>query len=255
MSYCKSESRTFHVTTSSNVVAQALLTAYIRELQRQTMAKVDAAGVAGPAAEYLWTPQLKFEGMGEHCMELCSLLSSAIRGDDSQLMPSATDVVHAINVALCVSGPRSGLAQPAFPPGEPDNPKEYPPGTTFRGGGFDDQFRDFFTKNKKYRVPGLLATSFDRSTAENFRDNIGWRPPGSLGILWVVHVDPDGKHDPAKRCNHVNYVSHSHIVDKRTGKPAASEYLFTAFSVFTVLSAHWGDDKLDDEALPNAPWY
>ena len=94
-------------------------------------------------------------------------------------MPATADVVHAVNDALCVDAPRKGMAEWQFPPGD----DEYPPGTTFRGGGFDDQFQDFFTEGKTYRVPGFFATSFDRATAENFRDNIGWRPPGGSGIL------------------------------------------------------------------------
>ena len=48
----------------------------------------------------------------------------------------------------------------------------FPPnGQIFRGGGFDDSFRGFFTVGKQYRVPGFLATSFSRSKAEEFLFN------------------------------------------------------------------------------------
>ena len=36
------------------------------------------------------------------------------------------------------------------------------------GGGFDDAHRDFFTVGKQFRVPGFLATSFERATALRF---------------------------------------------------------------------------------------
>ena len=224
-----------------------------------TLRKVDAAAEAGPAAELLWTSALKFEGLPPaHCRELCSLLNAALRGDDALLMPVTAGLTHAINDALCVGGPRVGLARAQFPRGD----AEHPPGTTFRGGGFDDRHRGFFVAGRKYRVPGFLATSFDRRTAERFRDNIGWRPPGGVtNVLWVVHVDPAGEHDPAKRCKHVNYVQSTHVGGE-------AEYLFSAYSVFTVVSVRWGADKrhhvelraspdnaLEDDALPSAPWY
>ena len=51
-------------------------------------------------------------------------------------------------------------------------------------------------------------------------------------MLWVVHVDPAGEHDMEKRCKHVNYVSHT-LVD------GEAEFLFTAYSVFTVRKVEW----------------
>jgi hypothetical protein len=42
-------------------------------------------------------------------------------------------------------------------------------GVTYRGGGFDDAHRSFFTAKKQYRQPCYLATSFSRSKAEEFR--------------------------------------------------------------------------------------
>ena len=76
-------------------------------------------------------------------------------------------------------------------------------------------------------------------------------------------MDPAGEHDRARRCKHVNYVRKS-LVD------GEKEYLFTAYSVFTVLNVDWSDDDMamsrieleaaldnsaEDEGLPLAPWY
>ena len=242
---------------------QILLETFIEKLQRETAkhSMVDVCAEAGPAAELLWTSALRFNGMGAHCLELCSLLNRSLRDDNKQLMPATADLVHAINDALCVAGPRKGLARHEFPPGD----HGYPPGTTFRGTGFDDRFRSFFENDKKYRVPGLLATSFSRTTAEEFRDRAA--ADGGPGVLWVVHVDPAGEHDMSKRCKHVNFLSHSHILDAR-GNPKEAEYLFTAYSVFEVVSTHWAadrkhtvvlraapDNSIEDDTLPSAPWY
>ena len=88
-------------------------------------------------------------------------------------------------------------------------------------------------------------------------------------------MDPAGEADPSKRCKHVNLVQKSLV-------PGEQEYLFTAYSIFTVRSVVWGADgaphriELDaasdnraeaeggegrwatpagSERLPLAPWY
>ena len=98
---------------------------------------------------------------------------------------------------------------------------------------------------------------------------------GFQSVLWIVHVDPAGEHDLAKRCKHVNFVEHSLV-------PGEEEYLFTAYSIFTVRSVAWGaggaphrieldaasDNRAEAEGgagrwatpansehLPLAPWY
>ena len=40
-----------------------------------------------------------------------------------------------------------------------------PDNVCYRGGGFDDQYRSFFIKGRKYRQPGFVATSFSRDVA------------------------------------------------------------------------------------------
>ncbi len=94
-------------------------------------------------------------------------------------------------------------------------------------------------------------------------------------------MDPAGEADVTKRCKHVNFVSHSLVVDE-LGDPVEQEYLFTAYSIFTVRAVAWGEGgaphriELDaatdnraeaeggdgrwatpagSEALPPAPWY
>jgi len=80
--------------------------------------------------------------------------------------------------------------------------------------------------------------------------------------LWVVHVDPRGRDDAAHRCKHVNFVRHALVEGEH-------EYLFAAYSVFTVRRCVWADgdelsrieidaalDNLTErEDLPLAPWY
>jgi hypothetical protein len=86
---------------------------------------------------------------------------------------------------------------------------------------------------------------------------------GKPAVLWEVHVDPAGEHDPVRRCKHVNYVLNSLVGREH-------EYLFTAYSVFTVRRVEWSadattlsrieleaalDNSVEDEDLPLAPWY
>ena len=207
-------------------------------------------GEVGATAELLWTSDEIFVGMNEHAKEFCSLLNAAIRSDDERLMPSTALLVRAIN-ALCVAR-RNGEAQPEFPTN----------GRTFRGTAFANAHRHFYVEGKKYRVPGFFATSFDETTAMGFAVRNGL-DHGKPAVLWEVHVDPAGEHDPARRCKHVNYVRNGLAGDEK-------EYLFTAYSVFTVRRVEWSadaarlscieleaalDNSVEDEDLPLAPWY
>jgi hypothetical protein len=188
--------------------------------------------------------------MGEHEKEFCALLNAAIRSDDARLMPCTAALVRAIN-ALCVAG-RKGEAHVEFPPN----------GCTFRGTAFSNEHRQFFRPGTKYRAPGFVATSFDKTTAERFAERNGL-DLGKPAVLWEVHVDPAGEHDRTRRCKHVNYVRKSLVGGEK-------EYLFTAYSVFTVRDVQWSDDNktlsrivleaaldnsAEDEDLPLAPWY
>ena len=240
------------------------------QLQRQVAARPDGGGGGGNllgevrhTAELLWTSHLRFEGMGDHAREFCSLLNTAIREDLEELAAPTAALTRGIN-ALCLQG-REGAAL-AFPVD----------GQVYRGTGFDDAHRGFFAIGRAYRVPGFLATSFSEGKATEFL--VRAQAEGQQPVLWVVRVDPAGEHDPTKRCKHVNFVQHSLVVGE-------SEYLFTAYSIFTVRSVHWGvggaahrieldaasDNRVEAEAthrddgrwgtpvgsetLPLAPWY
>ena len=176
-------------------------------------------------AELLWTSESTFRGMDEHNKEFCSLLNAAIRDDLTELAAPTAALSRGLNEGLCTEG-RAAPAAVAFPPG----------GVTSRGGGFDDAHQGFFTVGKQYRVPGFLATSFERDTALRFlRTQEAY---GHQGMLWVVRVDPAGERDAVQRCKHVNFVSHSLIVD-HAGVPVEREYLFAAYSIFNVRSVAW----------------
>ena len=227
--------------------------AFVQTLSRLvgTQKGVDPLGDAGVSAELLWTSDQELIGMGDaHEKELCSLLNAAIRSDNAELMPTAAVLARSINT-LCVVG-RAGYT------GRVDFPRD---GVAFRGTSFDMQHRTFFEPNKKYRVPGFLATSFSEDTARTFakKNGTAWGRPA---VLWVVHVDPRGGADPAYRCKHVNFVTHS-LID------GEHEYLFTAYSVFTVRECVWAegdeisrievdaalDNLTEPEDVPLAPWY
>ena len=231
--------------------------------------KVDVMGEVGATAELLWTSALRFDGMGTHTKELCSLLNAAIRDDHPDLAVAVVAMVSAVNT-LCVVR-RTDAPARRFPTG----------GITYRGAGFGDdpQLKDFFTEGKHYRVPGFLATSFDENVAREFLFRAAENSPEQ--IMWVVYVDPEGETVPARRCMHVNYVENSHIKNS-DGTPREAEYLFAPYSIFTVRSVTWGADgvphrvELDaasdnraeaeggqgrwatpphSEDLPLAPWY
>ena len=237
--------------------AEGRLELFMAELQQEVRAHVagptnELLGEVGATAELLWTSAKTFAGMGDLNRQFCSLLNRSIREDHPDLAPLTAAMARALN-ALCVVAPRAGAAAPEFPAG----------GITWRGTAFDDSLRGFFTEGKEYRVPGFLATSFSEVKAKEFIFNeaTAYAKPG---VLWKVHVDPAGADEPAQRCRNVNFVRHTLV-------PGEREYLFTAYSVFTVRAVTWSADpmttphRIDLEAaldnarcredLPLAPWY
>jgi hypothetical protein len=84
-------------------------------------------------------------------------------------------------------------------------------------------------------------------------------------VRWEVLLDARGRDCPEFRCKHVNFLDN-------TQNPGEEEFLFTPYSVFTVLSLHVPDrasvqdpvvvqveaamDNTEEaEDLPLAPWY
>jgi hypothetical protein len=207
----------------------------------------------GIAAERLWTSQvvLKTEGDGRDS-EFCFIFSQLLREDPASLSRPCAIIARALNMNL-VAG-RTGSV--VFPPN----------GECWRGGGFNEQYRGFFEAGKKYRVPGFLATATVKNVTNNFmrRAEAAGFPVVQWCILLDKRSDPQGDNSLAHRCKHVNLLRVTHC-------PGEEEYLFAAFSVFTVREAAWStnptmqdphritieaaiDNVLEPEVLPLAPW-
>jgi len=203
------------------------------------------------ACQRLWTSAKPL--CPQRPQEFCSILNAALRSDQPTLIDPASRLVRGINL-LCVTRRMDDLARRSFP-------RE---GRCFRGGGFDDQFKPFFTAGKEYRVPGFLATSFNQDKASEFLYR-AVQHAGKSGVLWIVQVDPRGKEQFQFKCKHVNLIAFSNV-------PGEEEYLFAPYSAFRIDRVEWSptpDDRtphriyltayLDNRDappnLPLAPWY
>ena len=135
------------------------------------------------------------------------------------------------------------LALQPFPrgPGGGARDKSTEAGACWRGGGFMDNAvtRDFYVPGRDYRVAQFLPTSFERPVAERFIDRVQLNGPGPANayVLWKVRLDPD------LGCDHVNLVTATHV-------PGESEFLFAAFSAFTVVVVNWSPTP-QDRATPH----
>ena len=202
------------------------------------------------AAQRLWTsPQPMSE---RHDFGLHAIINSAIREDDPEEAPAAAVISRALNSLLVFRRPPVELH---FPPGA----------TVWRGGGLPDAHRAFYTAGKMYRVPGFLATSFSEDKAYEFMYR-AHALHGLPAVQWVVHLDPRGQQQFRYRCKQVNFVNATQV-------PGEEEFLFAAYSVFTVRDVQWVSEATPDgphvvhlEAaidnnlpnsggLPLAPWY
>ena len=108
-------------------------------------------------------------------------------------------------------------------------PVRWPPtNEVWRGGGLPRRHHHFFTRGKKFRVPGCLSTSATHSKAEEFLRDRG----GSDCVLWTIRFDT------SRRCHHVNFISvHDGSLDAPGASPNIAledEFLFSPYSVFTV---------------------
>jgi len=233
-----------------HAVSNAECVGFFRRLQNEAFKFRDELLTEVPAVgQRMWTSAQTLSD--SHKRELCSILNEAIREDIPECMPQVAMVARAINELCVVRRSPAGLR---FPPG----------GVCWRGGGLPDAHRPFYVPQKKYRVPGFLATSFSEDTAEEFlyrahKDN-KWP-----AVKWVVELDPRGERQFKYRCKHVDLVQRSNV-------PGEEEFLFAPYSVFTVLEAHWAcpateddphvvrlqaaiDNRKEPEDLPLAPWY
>jgi len=204
-------------------------------------------------AEYLWTSgkcillatYLGHDMDGQK--EFCSILNEAIRIDDAVTTAHVALFARSLNILRVDRTTTANDMQRNFPR----------KGKCWRGTGFDMAHQSFFAVGIKYRVPGFLATSSNIRVAKTF---VGRLPAGVPRVIWIIVMDPRGRTDPAYRVKHMTLVRKAHIKNE-------DEYLFTPYSTFTVLAADWSadpgevslrpalDNKLQDEALPLAPWY
>lgn len=230
--------------------------AFFKSLQKQAQQRADLLeGDVSNAAQFLWTSAVTMEQGTDTPLELCSLINEAIRLDAAPLVSPLAVLSRSIN-QLCVVRAKGPLAS-TFPPG----------GVVFRGSRLPSHVQHFYVKEKKYRVPGLLATSFSRDKATEFLVRAHINDMGSLRqpvVLWRVHLDPRGAANPAFRCMHVNLVQHAAVAGEE-------EFLFAPYSVFTVRATAWNagtakdphvvdldaanDNAEEPEDLPLAPWY
>merc|ERR1711934_408278 len=199
-------------------------------------------------AEYLWTSCEKHRMFKD--MELCSVINAVIRDDVAEEIEAATIILRSINSRRVR---RYDI-----------NAQSYPPtGETWRGGGFRREHRAFFERmiGKKYRVPGFLATSVHREVAASFAFKASMANPSHPCAMWRITFDPKGKEYPKYRVRHMTLVSKTLIMSEH-------EYLFSPYSVFTLVSVKWSagltnpheftiraarDNKGEDECLPLTP--
>ncbi len=217
----------------ANGVAEAEGRAFVKELQREaleTSAHVnEMLDEESYAAQRMWTSGRRLKLPGGREVELCSIVNAVLRDDDATLLQHAVVFLRTLNQLLVVRGVRSKDAI-KWPAG----------GVTYRGGGLPRQHHAFYQHmldtQTIYRVPGLLATSFDRETADTFM--LAAEGRGEPVVEWVVRVHPDGAASERYRCRHVNYVTRSHFAEE--------EFLFAAYAPFKVT-------KVQPRA-PALPW-
>lgn len=204
------------------------------------------------AAEFLWTSGKQLRGY-----EFCTIINDVIRNDLANELKLAIPIIRLINQRRVTNRDAPDTL----------DVQQYPHGgTCWRGGGFNDEHKAFFTKGKVYRIPGFLATSGSESVATSFVCKVS---DGKPRIKWKILLDKRGKTQAKYRVSHMTYVNKTLI-------PGEGEYLFAPYSVFTVKNVSWSsstdephhitiqaaydnlaseDGKSSSEDLPLAPWY
>jgi hypothetical protein len=179
------------------------------------------------------------------------IYNEVLREDCASLARNSAIIARAINTNLVNRGPITGNS--GFPPS----------GVCWRGGGFEETSRNFFVPGKTYRAPCFLATSFKKSVTNFFMYQA--EALGKPVVQWKIRVHPQGGNSLQHRCKHVNLLRVTHVAGEE-------EYLFAAFSVFTVHEVAWAakptaqdphcitidaaidNNALEAEDLPLAPW-
>mmetsp|Transcript_13418 Transcript_13418/g.20713 ORF Transcript_13418/g.20713 Transcript_13418/m.20713 type:complete len:270 (-) Transcript_13418:155-964(-) len=220
-------------------IPKAEVHTFIEALQNKTLSQGGVEELMGKletVAIRLWTSSEMLRNR-----ELCSIFNEAIRTDNASMMPSVVRFARGLNM-LCVNC----VSNADF---------EWPE-LTYRGGALPKKHHSFFVKGKQFRAPQFLSTSEDKSIANLFaqRAEADEQEP----VLWEFYFDKEF------HCVHVNLLKKSNVQGEQ-------EFLFTAYSVFTVRSATFEDNPkwtkphricLDvapdnrhySEELPLSPW-
>jgi len=256
---------------------------YLSKLQEIAFTCLSTEGVEDMAVR-LWTSTERHADR-----ELCSILNEAIRSDaravDFESAPKdgadcpadATELLQpAVTLACMIQhhlnmGRRTGGKQRTQWPKGKDAPEgkgcSSEANTTFRGAELPEQHKCFFEaladahqadeSRGVYRVPTLLATSFEKRVAMNFIKRIDDSKPK---VLFIVRLDRD------LGCKQVNFLD-------KTEVDGEAEFLFSAYSVFRVQSVQWSetpersatpheitilaspDNAEEPEDVPTAPWH
>jgi hypothetical protein len=257
-----------------DVAATALQVAAGELFLRALYAEWKLADDADLASERVWTSQEKMRLVGAGGVaavppkeiEFCSIFSQAIRDDRASASRACAILARGLKTNL-VGAP--GARQGVYPVRLNVASQRLSHGKCWRGGGFDDQFQPFFTVGRKYRVPAFLATSVRQQSTNGFMDKAAAQ--GYPVVQWTFEFDlrgdPRGENLSAFRCKHANLLRVSHVEGE-------FEFLFQAYSVFTVKEVQWStdtpatraqphritlvpavDNALEDEDSPLAPWF
>jgi hypothetical protein len=181
------------------------------------------------AAQRLWTSkEMLFMEDPIRTIEFCSLWSDVIRRDQASLARPSAMIARAINLNL-VGAPTRDRAKMAAALARGNFPAD---GCLWRGGNFGvaggaGELWKFFQPGAQYRAPQFLATSSNKATAVAFLEIAQGANPDRELVLWKVELDRRGAAEAEFRCRHVNLITQGH-------EDGEKEYLFSAFSVFTV---------------------
>ena len=142
-------------------LAEGATTAFLKELFSEWALHDQIANMA----QKVWTSQKRLGGR-----EFCFILNELIRKDalfTDEVADQLATLAHAINSNVVTRHVKCDAPWPSGPKGGAGHNSTMKD-VCFRGGGFTAAARDFFRVGVKFRVPGFLATSYNKDVAENF---------------------------------------------------------------------------------------
>ena len=97
----------------------------------------------------IWTSAERFDGL-----ELCSILNTAIRSDEPELLQPAVVITRALNMFCITRRVDNAVTRwPSGPQVAPELGQSDEADTTYRGGGLPIEHQSFFTAGKSFRSP------------------------------------------------------------------------------------------------------